>query len=144
MILKFNKNIYDYEPTGCEVGRPVGFEVTPSIDENGVAFLESEEYDLQAVIDSFAEACSIERILIAHGLGDETALNKKPGVYLDEDQVNIVKNAQSNTLELNAQLLSLYQGYKDVMSFDQFSNFVAHGDFTALDEAKKSKEEVTQ
>ena len=96
MILKFNKNIYDYVPTGCEVGRPVGFQVSPSIDENGVAILESEEYDLQAVIDSFAEACSIERILIAHGLGDETVLNKKPGVYLDEEQVSIIKNAQSN------------------------------------------------
>lgn len=144
MILKFNNNIYDYEPTGCEVGQPVGFEVTPSIDENGNAFLESEEYDLQAVIDSFADACSIERIIVAHGLGDESVLNKKEGVYLDEDQVNIIKNAQSNTLELNAQLFSLYQGYKDYMSFDEFSNYVAHGDFQALDEAKKPKDEVNQ
>lgn len=144
MILKFNKNIYDYEPSGCEVGKPVGYEVTPSIDEDGVSILESEEYDLQAVIDSFAESCSIERILIAHGLGDDSVLNQKPGVYLDEEQVNIIKNAQSNTLELNAQLFNLYQGYKDFMSFDQFSNYVAKGDFKALDEAIKPKEEVNQ
>lgn len=144
MKFKFNKDIYDYEPSGCCPGSEKSLNVSESIDESGNLCLVGEEFDQQEVIDSYYEGTTIERIILAHGLGDEIVLNEKPGVFLDEDQVSIMKNAQSNTLELNAQLLSLYKDYKDFMSFDDFSNAVATGDFKFLEDSKKPKEEVNQ
>lgn len=141
MILKFSKDIYETEIVGCNPGSEIAYNYSLAIDENGDEYLEKDEYNIQEVTDSYAEECSIVRIIAAHGLGDELLMNQKPGVYLDEEQVNTIKNAGSNNLELNAQLFSLYQGYKDFMSFDQFSNYVAHGDFEALENSKKSKEE---
>ena len=141
MILKFSNNPYETEIVGCHPGSETAYNYSLAIDENGDQYLEAEEYNIQEVTNSFAEECSITRIIQAHGLGDELLLNQKPGVYLDEEQVNTIKNSGSSNLELNTQLLGLYQGYKDVMSFDDFANAVAHGDFTALENAKKPKVE---
>lgn len=144
MKLKFNKDIYDTEINPICPGSEIAHELTLSIDEKGNECLVAKEYNLQEVIDSYAEECSIARIIISHGLGDELALNKDPGVYLDEDQVNFIKNnGSSSEAQLNAQLLELYKDYKDNMSFDVFANAVKTGDYKALTKTKETtKEEV--
>ena len=131
MILKFNKNIYDSELVPVSSGDRKAMNYQLAIDDNGDSVLVGEEYDLQEVIDSYADQCSIARILQLHGLGDLNALDKKPGVYLDETQVNMVSKA-GDPAALNVELFKLYQGYKDLMTFEQFSNAILHGDFNAF------------
>ena len=131
MILKFNKNIYDDPLEPVEAGDKIAYEYQLAIDENGEQYLEATPYDLQEVIDSFADQCSIERIIQLHGLGDLTALDQKPGVYLDEEQVSMANKA-ADPAALNVELFKLYQGYKDQMSFEDFSNAILHGDFNAF------------
>lgn len=138
MNLKFNKDILSFELTGCCPGSTIGYNYTLALDKDGHQYLEAEEYDLQSIIDSYAEECSIERILISHGLGDDLVLNKKPGVYLDKEALETIELSK-DTSSLNVQLFNLYQGYKDVMSFDDFSKAVMNGDFDVL---TKKPEEV--
>ena len=92
----------------CCAGSNIAYNYSLGIDENGDQYLIAEEYDLQQIIDSFADQCSIERIIVSHGLGDELLMNQKPGVFLDEDAVDSIKLATKNTLDINAQILSLY------------------------------------
>lgn len=143
MKFKFNKDIYDEPLKACDSGSKKAYQYTRIIDDNGDEVLDQQEFDLDAVIQSHADECSIERIIASHVLGDDTVLNVKQGVFIDKDQYESIKNAQSNTLELNAQLLSLYQGYKDKMSFSEFSQAVKSGNFEALDSKKEVKEEVS-
>lgn len=139
MILKFNKNLLECEPTPCCPGSEIAYDYSLALDENGESYLVKEEYNLQKVIDSFADECSIERIAIAHGLGDDLVMNKKPGVYLDENDIKTIELSQSQQA-INVQLMNLYQGYKDVMSFDEFSNAVLHGNFEVLNKKVDVKE----
>lgn len=138
MTLKFNKDILSFELKGCCPGSTTGYNYTLALDKDGHQYLEAEEFDQQAIIDSYADECSIERILISHGLGDEVVLNKKPGVYLDKEAIETI-NLSKDTASLNVQLFNLYQGYKDVMSFEDFSNAVMTGKFELLE---KKPEEV--
>ena len=131
MILKFNKNLLECELSSCCPGSEIAYNYSLALDENGESYLVRDEYNLQKVIDSFADECSIERIAIAHGLGDDLVMNKKPGVYLDEDDIKTIELSQSQQA-MNVQLMNLYQGYKNVMTFDEFSNAVLHGDFETL------------
>lgn len=131
MILKFNKNIYDDPIEPVEAGDKTAYEYELAINENGEEYLESTSYDLQEVINSYAEQCSIERIIQLHGLGDLTSLEEKPGAYLDEEQVNMAYKA-GDPAALNVELFKLFQGYKDQMTFEQFSNAILHGDFNAF------------
>lgn len=146
MKLKFNKDIYDTEIKPICPGSEIANEVSLSLDENGNECLVAKEYNIQQVIDSYAEECSIARILISHGLGDELALNKDPGVYLDKSQVDFInKYGSSSEAQLTAQLLDLYKDYKDQMSFEVFAKAVKTGDYQALTKNNKpneSKEEV--
>lgn len=143
MILKFNKNLLECEVNPCCAGSEIAYNYSLALDENGQHYLETEEYNLQAVIDSYADSCSIERILIAHGLGDDSVLNSKPGIYFDENDINTI-NMSQNQQAMNVQLLNLYQGYKDQMSFEEFSNAVLNGNFEALNKKQASSEEVNQ
>lgn len=130
MKLKFNNEIYGVDLESCSSGLPKEYNYHLELDENGDEYLVSEEYDLQSIIDSYESACSIERIIISHGLGDELIMNKKSGVYLSEDEVNAYKNASSYD-NLNTQLLSLYKDYS-WMKYEDFANAVLHGDFDKL------------
>ena len=142
MILKFNKNIYDdSEWKPCHPGSRKAYDIFETVDTNGNKCLGKDEYDLQEVIESYADACSIERIAIAHGLGDDSILNSKPGVYLDEDEYNAVILGQESTAQVNAQILNLYQAYKDRMSYDDFYQNLVSGNFKAFE---KKPEEVNQ
>ena len=131
MIRKFNKDIYDTEFEGCPAGSSTAYNYKLAIDVNGHEYLEAEEYDIQEVIDSYADQCSIERIIQLHGLGDDLILDSKPGVFLDEDEVNMANKA-GDPAALNVELFKLYQGYKDQMTFEEFSNAILHGDFNAF------------
>ena len=145
MKFKFNKDIYDTEITPICPGSEIAHDLTLSLDDKGNECLVSKEYNLQEVIDSYAEECSIARIIISHGLGDDLALNKDPGVYLDEDQVNFINNnSASSDAQLTAQLLELYKDYKDVMSFDVFAHAVKTGDYQALSKPKETTSEEVQ
>lgn len=130
MKLKFNNDVYDWDSSlACSSGgNSKNFYL--DIDENGSEFLVAEDYDLQSVIESYADSCSIERIIISHGLGDELLMNQKPGVYLSEEEVNVYKSAGSYD-NLNTQLLSLYKDYS-WMKYEDFANAVIHGEFDKL------------
>lgn len=130
---EFNLDIYDpscIKP--CEAGSPEAIDFQLDFDENGEAHLVGEKYDLQAIIQSHKDECSIERILIAHGLGDDSVLQVKPGVFLDESQVNVIKESVNLNSTLETQLISLYEPYKDKMSYGEFAQAVVHGDFDKL------------
>lgn len=142
MIYKFNKNIYDDELVATPSGSSVGYNYSLSIDKEGEIYLEKEAFDQQAVIDSYADSCSIERILVSHGLGDELVMNQKPGVYLDEDDVKAVKLG-SDSQALNMKLYEMYQNYKGELDFSTFADAILSGNYEALNK-KESKEEVTE
>lgn len=144
MILKFSKNRYETEILPCDPGTEIQANYKLVLDDNANEYLQAEEYNIQEIINSYADQCSIARIIQAHGLGDDLLLNQKPGVYLDEEAVNTITSSQMNNLEMNARILSLYEGYKDVMSLADFTKAITTGDFESIANAKKPKEEVSE
>lgn len=141
MILKFSKNIYEDKLMPVPSGDRKAYNYSLSFDkETGQECLVGEEYDIQDVIDSYADQCSIARILELNGLGDDSILNNKPGVYLDEEAVKYSSMALDSA-GLNTELFKLYQPYKDEFTFEEFSNAIVHGDFKLFDKKVEKKEE---
>lgn len=136
---EFNPDIYSFESKPCPAGSRKAIDFQLTLDEEGNEFLAGDEYDQQEIIQSYADECSIERIIISHGLGDEMLLDSKPGVFLNEDDVNIIKLSQQNNVELNASLTKLYENYT-WMSYDSFVNAVLHGDYNALKKPEVKEE----
>lgn len=142
MILKFNSNIYDSKLKACSSGSTKGYNKSLAYDENGVAYLETEEFDQQAVIDSYEDTCSIERIIASHGLGDDLLLNQQQGAFLDEDAVNAIKSSQTMAQNnLNFELFKLYQAKEYDMTFEEFSKAVVCGKY---DDIKEKTKEVSE
>lgn len=141
MILKFSKDFLNTEVKANSSGSKYNYNYSLSFDEKGEQYLEAEKYDQQAIIDSYADQCSIERILISHGLGDELVMNSKPGVYLDEDEVNSVKMA-SDTNAINNKLAELFRNFKGDLSFDEFRNAILTGQVDKLIPKTEEKKEV--
>lgn len=144
MILKFSNNPYEGKFQGCDPGSEKAFNYKMLLDEKGNPYLKGEEYNIQEVINSYAEQCSIARIIQAHGLGDDLLMNQKPGVYLDEKAVKTIQLGASSPSEMNTQILSLYESYKDVMSLSEFAKAISTGDFDKLSKAKQTKQEVQE
>lgn len=133
MTRKFNSDIYSTEIKSCPVGSTKATHKTLSIDENGNQYLSQEEYNLQEVIDSYEDSCSIERIIASHGLGDDLLLTQQKGAFLDEDAVNQVKASQTMAQnDLNFELFKLYQAKDYDMSFEEFSKAVVSGQYDSI------------
>lgn len=125
----------------CPSGNGVRKVYHLSIDDNGNEVLDYDEENLQEIIQSYADQCSIERIIISHGLGDELIMNQKPGIYLDEDDVQTFDTA-SNLTNLNTKLIELYKKTDTDLSFEDFSRYVITGEFEKIKKpAEVSKED---
>lgn len=141
-MLKFNNDIYATVIKPCDSGNGKGYKVTPLLDEEGVEYLSVEEFDQQAVIDSYADSCSIERIIAVHGLGDDLLMNQQKGAYLDEQAVNAIKSSQSMAQnDLNFELFKLYQAKDYDMTFEAFSKAVINGNYDTIKEKVKEVSE---
>lgn len=141
MILKFNNYIYETEIKSCPCGNGTGLRKSLAVKDDGTEYLICEEFDLQALIQSYADDCSIERIIVAHGLGDDLLLNQQSGAYLDEEAVKEIK--QSKTLaqnDLNVTLYSLYSKGNIDMSYDDFAKAVTSGNISAIKYKEETKE----
>lgn len=141
MIRKFSSNPYEGKIEGCNPGSEKAYNYSMLLDDKGDPYLKGEEYNIQEVINSYAEQCSIARIIQAHGLGDDLLMNQKPGVYLDEKAVKTIQLGASSPSEMNTQILSLYESYKDVMSLSEFAHAISTGDFEKLSKVKKTTTE---
>lgn len=57
------------------------------MDDGTIELVEVGQRDLQEYIQSFEEDCKLESILRRYQLGDETALSKVQGVYMDTTEM---------------------------------------------------------
>jgi len=134
-MFKFNSDIYSFDKNNvCSSGSGVlrSFELDP----NDSFHLLSKEINLEELIESYRAQCSIERIILSHGLGDELVLNTKVGVYLDKEQVEDLSNSFSFQ-NINSKMAEVYKKTDTTLSFDEFCNAVASGDFNKIANSKK-------
>lgn len=60
----------------------------PQLQDDGtIELVEVGKRDLQEYIDSFRDECTLENILRRYALGDESALSKVQGAYMDTTEM---------------------------------------------------------
>lgn len=136
----------------CSSGDTVRIEYVKDVDVNGEPVIKKVgEYDIRKTIQSYADQCSIKRIVERASLGDLSVLNvNKPlndinnGSDLDLTFME-GKTAEELNNYQNVQIYNLYQSYagKDKVSIEDFKKYVLAGDFKTLD-SLAVKEEVNE
>lgn len=106
--------------------------------ETGASFVVKDEpTDLQAIIDSYADSCSIAKIIARCSCGDVGALvgNRGEGIYIDEETADLLKH---DSVEMNKMLTEKYENLynnfagKDELSYDEFVTLISKGNYKAL------------
>ena len=142
-MFKYSNDIYAFDKTMiCSSGAPVRRVHELTVNEKGKNVLTFKEIDSDQIVESYRAQCSIERIILSHGLGDELVLDAKPGVFLDKDSVDNAINSY-DTSSMNNKLLDVYKSADTTLSFVDFCKAVVAGDFDTIAKSKNVKETVT-
>lgn len=141
MKFSYPKNVYDEPVKPIKLHPELNYKL--AIDEFGNEVVVSDgERDIQAEIDSFADECSIYKILERHEAGDLTALNSNQGSYITKEMAEAA-NDFVNGLTVDQSLYNSYQKFgTDKISFDEYKNYVKNGDYQKLLDIASGKVEA--
>lgn len=144
--MKYNSKRFCYE---TEDFKPI--ELHPEldykldVDELGnQVVVKDKERDIQAEINSYADDCSIYKILERHNAGDLTALNQHTGIYVTKEMAEAA-NDFVNGMTADQSLYNAYTKFgSDKLSFDDFSKMVKNGQWTELLDIANGKVESNE
>jgi len=140
-MFKYNNDIYSFDKKlVCSSGAPIRRVHELTVNDKGKNVLTFKEIDSDQIVESYRAQCSIERIILSHGLGDDLILDAKPGVFLDKDSVDNAINSY-DTSSMNNKMLDVYNKSDTTLSFVDFCKAVVNGDFDTIAKSKKVVEE---